>query len=293
MRITGIVGYLLTPCDGQGRVDHGLLARHVEHLISEGVHGVAPLGSVGCLPYLTDDERDAVVRSTVAAVAGRVPVLAGVSSLSTAQTIRHARYAEQAGASAIQVLPSTYWSLTEEEIFTYYRRVAEAVSIPVMIYNNPFTTGLDMPVPFLSRLTQIPNVTLIKEASPNPQKFAQLRRVCPEHVQIYVGLNRMALQGLCEGAAGWCTAAPNLCASHVLNLYRCALAGDAVQATQWFERQSELLNFLMDHGLPRTVAAGLDMRGIPCGHLRAPLAPLEPGLREVLNRILKKMEIVQ
>lgn len=293
MNMNGIIGYLLTPCDGQGQVDHALLAHHVERLVAAGVHGVAPLGSVGCLPYLTDDECDAVIRTTVGASAGRVPVLAGVSGLSSAQTVRRARYAEQAGATAVQVLPSTYWRLTEDELFAYYRQVAEAVSIPVMAYNNPFTTGLDMSVAFLRRLTTLPNITLIKEASPDATKIARLREACPAHVGIYVGLNRMAQHGFRDGAVGWCTAAPNVCASFTLNLYRCAAAGDAAGAAQWFERQRDLLNFLMDHGLPRTVAAGMALSGVPSGFLRAPLSPLPPAQCDALRDILKTMDIIQ
>lgn len=292
MQMNGIIGYLLTPCDAQDQVDHALLTQHIERLIDSGVHGLAPLGSVGCQPYLTEDECNAVIRTTVAVSAGRVPVLAGVSSLSTAQTVRRARYAEQAGAQAVQVLPSTYWRLTEDELFDYYREVAESVRIPVMAYNNPFTTGLDMSVEFLCRLTSLPNISLIKEASPDETKIARLRQACPEHVGIFIGLNRMAQQGFRDGAAGWCTASPNVCASFTLKLYRCAMAGDTQGVSEWFERQSELLNFLMDHGLPRTVAAGLDLCGVPSGHLRAPLLPLAPALRHTLEAILSKMEII-
>lgn len=292
MQMNGIVGYLLTPCDVSGQVDHPLLAQHVERLVNLGVHGLCPLGSVGCLPYLGDDERQAVIRTTVTAAAGRVPVLAGVSSLSTAQTVRHARFAQEAGATAIQVLPSTYWTLTEAEIYAYYRQVAEAVSIPVMVYNNPFTTGLDLPVPFLRKLTELPNVSLIKEASPDETKIARLRDACPDHVGIFVGLNRMAKKGFQDGAVGWCTAAPNVCASFILNFHRCMASGDLAGAERWFARQSALLNFLMDHGLPRTITAGLELCGVSPGHLRAPLSPLTPALNEAMRDILETMEII-
>ena len=116
MHLKGIIGYLLTPCDEQGRVDHALLETHVERLIGEGVHALAPLGSVGCLPYLDDGEREAVIDTVIGAVGKRLPVLAGVSSLSTSSTVRHARYAERAGVAALQLLPSAYWKLTQEEI---------------------------------------------------------------------------------------------------------------------------------------------------------------------------------
>lgn len=292
MQMNGIVGYLLTPCDASGQVDHLLLTHHVERLVGLGVHGLCPLGSVGCLPYLSDEEREAVIRTVVAAAAGRVPVLAGVSSLSTAQTVRHARFAQAAGATAIQVLPSTYWKLTESEIFEYYRQVAEAVSIPLMIYNNPFTTGLDLSVSFLSKLAQLPNVSLIKEASPDESKIARLRDACPDHVGIFVGLNSMAKQAFRDGATGWCTAAPNVCAPFILNFHRCVVSGDWAGAEHWFAKQAELLNFLMDHGLPRTVSAGLELSGVPAGRLRAPLSALSPAQIEAMKAILETMEII-
>lgn len=293
MKLSGIIGYLLTPFNEDNTVDGELLALHVERLIDAGVHGIAPLGSVGCLPYLSDEERDTVINRTVQACAGRVPILAGVSSLSTEATVRHARAAEAAGVSAIQVLPSTYWKLTEEEIFAYYRAVAEAVSIPIMAYNNPFTTGIDLPVDFLRRLTSLPNISLVKEASPDPTKISKLRDACDDHVQIFVGLNSMAHQGFQDGATGWCTAAPNVCAPWILNFYRCVIENNNGEAERWFNEARTLLEFLMDYGLPRTVAAGLDLCGVNSGWLRPPLMPLHPDQREKLEMILKTMEIIK
>lgn len=292
MHLKGIIGYLLTPCDDSGRIDHALLARHAERLMDEGVHALAPLGSVGCLPYLADDEREEVIRTVVGTAGGKVPVLAGVSSLSTAGTVRHARYAERAGASAIQVLPSTYWKLSEDEIYAYYREVCEAVSIPVMVYNNPFTTGIDLPVQFLAKLAELPNVAMIKESSPDTTKIGRLRDACPDKTAIYIGLNCMALRGFTDGASGWCTASPNVSARFALNLYRCAIAGDQQGADEWFAKQIDLLNFLMDHGLPRTVSAGMRLQGVPCGRLRSPLSSLGADHEQALFEILKKMEIV-
>ncbi len=293
MKLRGIIGYLLTPLAEDNSVDGELLALHVERLIDAGVHGIAPLGSVGCLPYLSDEERHTVIARTVEACAGRVPVLAGVSSLGTEATVRYARAAEAAGVSAIQVLPSTYWKLTEEEIFTYFRSVAEAVSIPVMAYNNPFTTGIDLTVDFLHRLTSLPNISLIKEASPDPTKIAKLRNACADHVQIFVGLNSMAQQGFRDGAVGWCTAAPNICAPWILNFYHSIIENNDAEAARWFNQVRNLLGFLMDFGLPRTVAAGLELSGVSSGKLRPPLMPLHPDHRKKLESILKTMEIVK
>ncbi len=291
MQLNGIIGYLLSPCDTQGEIDHRLLAQHIEYLVQAGVHGLAPLGSVGCLPYLNDDERVAVLDTTVAVSAGRVPVLAGVSSMSTAQTLRHARLAEAAGVDAIQVLPSTYWKLTEDETFAYYRQVSDAVSLPIMVYNNPFVTGLDMSVALLQRLTALPNIRLIKEASPEPGKIARLCEACGPDVKVFAGVSSMALQGLRDGAAGWATAAPNVCAPAILDFYRRLRTGDLDGAAAQFERQTPLLDYLLAHGLPRTISAAMTLLGRDPGHLRAPLAPLEAGRRQILHTLLKTLEM--
>lgn len=293
MKITGIVGYLLSPCKANGEIDNALLAAHVNQMIDAGVHGVAPLGSVGCLPYLSDAERDEVVSTTVQAAAGRVPVLVGISSLSTAHTIRHARFAEAQGAAALQLLPSTYWQLTENELLRYFQTVAESVSIPIMAYNNPFTTGWDMPVPLLQKITSIPNITMVKEASPNPEKIPALRKACGDRVDIFVGVSKMAQSGFAAGAKGWCTAAPNVCAAQVLNFYRCVVAGDWEGAALWLRRQEPLLNQLLEYGLPRAVSAGLEIRGMDAGHLRAPLLPLTAQQRAALQKTIVEMETTQ
>lgn len=133
---------------------------------------------------------------------------------------------------------------------------------------------------------------MIKESSPDPTKIARLRAACSDKTAVYIGLNCMARTGFAEGAAGWCTASANVSASYALNLYRCATAEDNRGADEWFGRQVDLLNFLMDHGLPRTVAAGLQLRGFDSGYLRAPLAPLNAAAEQRLYEILKKMEIV-
>ena len=194
-------------------------------MIGAGVHALAPLGSTGCLPYLDDAEREAVVETVVGAAAGRLPVLAGVSSLGTASTVRHARHAERAGAAAVQVLPSTYWKLTEAEIHDYYRGLrrdlapGDGLQQPVHHRHGPARA-----VPGeAGRAAQRHHD---QESSPDEGKIARLRQACPDKTAVYIGLNRMARGGFAAGAAGWCTASANVAAAHAVNLYRCAMAGD-------------------------------------------------------------------
>ncbi|GGN11719.1 dihydrodipicolinate synthase family protein [Dyadobacter beijingensis] len=284
--LKGIIAYPITPFDAEEKVDIALFKKLTDRLVASGSHGIAPLGSTGVLPYLNDDEKEAVIEAAIDVVAGRVPVVAGVSNLTTERTIHHARFAEKAGAAAVMIIPMSYWKLTDDEIFTHYHKVAEAISIPMMAYNNPATGGIDMSPALLKRLLEIPNVTMIKESTGDVQRMHYLRRVLGEEVAFFNGSNPLALAALSAGAAGWCTAAPNLIPEFNHSLYNAVLANDLAGARDAFDRQSELLTFITANGLPRTIAAGLEILGVEGGHLRSPLAPLGKADFERLRGLL-------
>ncbi len=287
--LKGIIAYPITPFDEDEKVDISLFKKLTDRLVTSGSHAVAPLGSTGVLPYLNDDEKEAVVEATIEIVAGRVPVVAGVSNLTTERTIYHARFAENAGAAAVMIIPMSYWKLTDDEIFEHYRKVAEAISIPIMAYNNPATGGIDMSPALLKRLLEIPNVTMIKESTGDVQRMHYLRRVLGEEVVFFNGSNPLALAAFTAGAAGWCTAAPNLIPALNHELYHAILANDLATARQVFDRQSEVLAFITANGLPRTIAAGLQMQGVESGLLRSPLAPLGATDLERLRGLLERI----
>ncbi|SEJ57486.1 4-hydroxy-tetrahydrodipicolinate synthase [Dyadobacter sp. SG02] len=272
--LKGIIAYPITPFDTEEKVDIDLFKTLTDRLVISGSHAIAPLGSTGVLPYLNDAEKEAVVEATIEVVAGRIPVVAGVSNLTTERTIYHARFAESTGAAAVMIIPMSYWKLTEDEVFTHYRKVAEAISIPIMAYNNPATGGIDMSPALLKRLLEIPNVTMIKESTGDVQRMHYLRRVLGDEVAFFNGSNPLALAAFAAGAVGWCTAAPNLIPELNLALYNAILANDLTGARGLYDRQSELLTFITANGLPRTIAAGLQIQGIESGLLRSPLAPL-------------------
>src|SRR5262249_24585824 len=147
-------------------IDTARLAALVDRLVSAGVHAIAPLGSTGELAYLEEPEFDAVVDTTMATVDGRLPVVVGVSDVTTAKTIRRARYAGKDGADAVMILPVSYWKLSEREIVQHYCSIGEAIGIPIMAYNNPATSGVDMrPELLVGMFETIENVTMVKEST--------------------------------------------------------------------------------------------------------------------------------
>jgi 4-hydroxy-tetrahydrodipicolinate synthase len=287
--LKGIIAYPITPFSAEGMVDINKYKTLLERMLKAGVHAVAPLGSAGVLPYLSDPEREAIVMATMEQVAGRVPVMIGVSGLTTERVVYHARFAEKQGAAAVMVIPMSYWKLTETEIFAHFDKVASAISVPIMAYNNPATGGLDMSPEFLAKLLKIPNVTMIKESTGDVSRLHRLVQAAGEDVAFYNGSNPLALDAFVAGATGWCTAAPNLIPQLNLDLYAAITKGNLTAALAVFRKQLSVLQFIVAGGLPRTVAAGLEILGIDAGYLRAPLAKLSEADTEQLRKILRAL----
>lgn len=286
----GIISYPITPFDSNEKVDIELFKTLVERLVTAGSHGIAPLGSTGVLPYLTDAEKEAITEATLQQVGGRVPVLVGVSNLTTERTVYHSQFAEKAGATAVMIIPMSYWKLTDDEIVKHYDTVASKISIPIMAYNNPATGGIDMSPALLKRLLEIPNVTMIKESTGDIQRMHYLKRALGEDVAFFNGSNPLALAAFAAGATGWCTAASNLIPELNIGLYEAIQANDLVTAQKLFLKQIDLLRFIVATGLPRSIQAGLQLMGQQGGHLRLPLQPLTSAEFAQLDSILQRFK---
>lgn len=291
-KLHGIVAYPITPFTSSGRVDEALLNRIVDDMVKAGVHAIAPLGSTGVLPYLADEEREQVAELVIKRVAGRVPTLVGVSSLTTERTVHHAKYAEKLGASAVMILPMSYWKLSEAEVITHFDTVAKAISTPIAIYNNPGTGGLDLSPETIARLLKIPNVTMVKESTGDMNRMYRLVQLCGNDVAFYNGSNPLALAAFVAGARGWCTGASHIIPKLNLELYDAIQKGDLAAARQSFYRQLPFLQFIVAHGMPRAISAALELRGIAVGPLRAPLQALPPERTAELRQILVELDVI-
>ncbi len=285
----GIIAYPITPFHENETINIPLFKTMVEKLVVSGSHGIASLGSAGVMPYLSDEEKEAITEATIQQVNGRIPTLIGVSNLTTERTVYHAQFAEKAGADAVMIIPMSYWKLTDDEIAAHYDAVAGKISIPIMAYNNPATGGVDMSPALLKRLLEIPNVTMIKESTGDIQRMHYLRKELGEDVAFYNGSNPLALAAFAAGATGWCTAAPNLIPELNLDLYKAIQENQLHKAQDIFYKQVELLKFIVAKGLPRAVKAGLDILGEESGYLRSPLKPLTESETEELKKIINEI----
>ncbi|MDH6195808.1 4-hydroxy-tetrahydrodipicolinate synthase [Mycobacterium frederiksbergense] len=285
--IHGILAYPVTPFTADNKVDFDKLEALVEQLVVTGAHVIVPLGSAGESAYLTEAEFDGVIDTTINVVNGRVPVVIGASDLTTANTVRRAQYAQKAGAAAVMILPISYWKLSEREIVQHYTTVGAAIDIPILVYNNPGTSGIDMSPELLVRMfEQIDNVTMVKESTGDLSRMLRIAELSDRQLPFYIGNNPLALKAFKAGATGWCTAAPNLLPQPCLDLYDAIRAGDHARAEAIYEDLRPLLEFIVAGGLPTTVKGGLDLLGQGVGDPRPPLLPLDDSGRDELRKLL-------
>jgi len=291
-KILGIVSYPITAFDERsGAVDIETSRRVVERLVLSGSHAIAPLGSTGESAYLSDEEWDAVAEASIAQVAKRLPVIVGISDLTTRNAVRKAKFAEAAGADAVMVLPVSYWKLGEAEIFRHYQSIADAIGLPVMLYNNPATSGVDMQPELIVRIVRdIANVTMVKESTGDIQRMHRIRQLSNGEIPFFNGSNPLALEAFAAGAVGWCTAAPNIIPAWPVALYDACLSGDMEAARTIFYGQLEVLQFILKGGLPTTVKAGLRLRGFEAGVPRLPLQGLDEASVAQLQRLLRELD---
>ncbi len=289
--VKGIVGYLITPYTKDGnQVDEAMIEILVDLLIKKGVHAIAPLGSTGESAYLSLDEWAQVAEVTIKKTAGRVPTVIGVSALTTDTTIQMAQKAEELGADAVMVLPLSYWKLSENEIFDHYSRISDSISIPIMAYNNPATAGVDMmPKLLVKMFNEIKNVCMVKESSGDIQRMHEIYKLSNGNLPFFNGCNPIALEAFAAGAAGWCTAAPNLIPDETLQLWNAVQKGDLNEARKVFYKQLPILEFILKGGLPSTIKAALKIQGFEVGDPRLPLMPLANEGQQELKQLIDKL----
>ena len=286
--IHGIIGYTITPFSADGEhLDLDALGQSIDRLVDSGVHAIAPLGSTGEGAYLSDLEWDRVCEFSIQHVAKRVPTVVSVSDLTTAKAVRRARFAQAQGADVVMVLPASYWRLSEAEILAHYQAIGNSIQVPIMLYNNPATSGTDMSPELILRIfNAVENVTMVKESTGDIQRMHRLHVLGEGQVPFYNGCNPLALEAFAAGAKGWCTAAPNLIAPLNLELYAAILANDLERARALFYRQLPLLDFILKGGLPATIKAGLRNTGLEVGNPRLPVSPLDDGACKQLERLI-------
>ena len=286
----GVYVFPPTPMRGDGEVDLPRYREHIDWLLDRGIHGLVACGSTGEFAYLTSEERHELASVTVEHASGRAPVLVMGSALSTREGLAHAGHAANIGADGVLVNPQSYFRLSAQQILGLYEALAATAGIPLVLYNAPATTGIDMAPEFVARLALIPGVAGIKESSGNVNRVSQIRRLAPDPFSIFCGHEALALPTLLLGGDGWFSGLANLAPQLCVALYEHAARGDLAEALVLHRRLEPLGNFLQNRQLAAAVKTGLALRDMAMGPPRLPLTPLSEPETDQLRLLMRTLD---
>ena len=289
--LTGAMTALVTPFRG-GEVDTRALEALVEAQIAGGINALVPCGSTGEAATLTHEEHLAVVRAVVRAARGRVPVIAGTGSNSTAEAIRLTRGAEEAGADAALLISPYYNRPTQDGIYRHYAAVADASGLPLILYNIPGRTGSNITPDTIARLARLPNIAGVKEASGNLAQVLEIIDESGADFGIYSGDDILTLPIMAAGGHGVIAVGANLMPRAYVELTDALLAGDLERARMQNHRLLPLMMALTLEVNPIPVKTALAMMGQCADEFRLPLTPMSPGARVRLEDVLREYELV-
>jgi len=286
MRFPGIIPAVTTPFDADGAVDTAGLARNVRFVLDAGVHGIVGTGTMGEAGSLDAAERRLVLETVAEAVDGAVPVVAGVSAGTAAAAVAHARDAAAAGAGAIMCLPPLGYRADLAELIAFYGAVAEGADLPVMLYNNPEASGVDLRAEQIVAIAdEVEAIVAVKECSGDVRRIPALLAAAPQ-LEILVGGDDWALEGFAAGATGWVTGVADVAPRECVALYEHVTAGELEPAREIYQRLLPLARFDMTPKLVQYFKAAQDEAGLAGGPCRAPRLPLTAGEREELQTAL-------
>lgn len=286
----GVYANLPTPFDDSGdALDIPRLNDLVDFLVERGIHGIGCLLSSGEYPYLSLDERRTFVRGVIGRTAHRIPVIVGVSALTTRDTVALAQDAEAAGADAVMVMPLQYWPLRQEEVIQHFKAVAAATSLPLGIYDNPRLGAAKFTIDMYRTLMEEANVKLSKDSSTILMRVAEVREACAGRVSILHGNHMEMLPAYLLGASGVCNAIASVMPDICLELYELGVVQRQWEsARKRFAEVLPVFRFFQEHSLARCVKEASEMVGRPLGGQRKPLTGLSEPERQALAQLLTR-----
>jgi 4-hydroxy-tetrahydrodipicolinate synthase len=293
VQLRGVLTALATPFAADGSVDEAVMRALVDRSIEGGVHGVVACGSTGEFSTLTGDERRLVVETVVDQVARRVPVIAQTGATSTAEAIRLSRHAQSVGADVIMAVTPYYEPLSLDETLTYLRAVASSVDIPVMLYNLPVATGVDLDPDTVGALArEVENIRYIKNTTVDMAQSAQLIHNHGDVISTFVGWDSLLLSALAEGAAGVMAGTANVVPAELVAVYDAVSAGDLEGARRAWAQIYPLIDAIMNQPFIAAVKAGMAAVGFPVGAPRAPVAELDPAAAARIAQLAKAVDAI-
>lgn len=278
----GVFPYLVSPVDASGGVKSEVLAKLCNDLVEAGVHGLTPLGSTGEFAYLNGPQRRRIVEVVVQAANKRVPVVAGVASTTIADAVAQAKDYERLGASGILAILEAYFPVADEGVYAYFRAIAEATSLPVVLYTNPNFQRSDLSLPVIEKLSHVPNIGYLKDASFNTGRLLSILNQVEGRMKVFAASSHIPACVMLIGGVGWMAGPACVAPRQSVELYELCRRGDWNAA---MERQRPLwaLNqAFAKYNLAACIKGALELQGYAVGAPLPPQAPLSPvGIEEV------------
>jgi len=290
--LKGAFTVMITPFTRDDKLDEDGLRTNVEWYIQQGIHGVDCTGSTGEFIALTEEERKKVVEITIKQANQRVPVLVGTCGCSTKDTIKWSKHAEDAGADGVMIVHPYYHLPDEKELYEHYKKIAQAVKIPIMIYNNPFTTGVDASPEFLVKLAkEFANIAYVKESSGQIQRTQEIIRQAGDDLTVFIGDDTLAFEAFLLGAKGWIAGSANMIPKKCAQLFELVEKGSIAEARELWYKIIPVMNMVEGWGkYVQTSKKALDLFGKAGGpSLRGPKLDITKEQEAELKKTLSDL----
>ena len=287
----GMASALITPMTKEG-VDYETLGRFIDFQIENGIHALVAVGTTGENATLEPEDQKEVIRFTVERAAGRVPVIAGTGTNNTEHVLQNTRNACEVGADAVLVVTPYYNKATQNGLIAHFTAVADASTVPVILYNVPGRTGCNLLPKTVAKLAEHPNIVAIKEATGNMSQMVELMALCGDKLDIYSGEDALTVPFLSMGAAGTISVLSNVAPKLSVEMVEKAFAGDYAGAAELQCKLLPLINALFSEVNPIPVKAAASAMGFGENYLRLPLTPMESDHEAVLLAEMRKLGIL-
>ena len=286
----GVFPYLVSPIDPAGRIKTDVLGKLCDDLITAGVHGLTPLGSTGEFAYLNNEQRTTVVQTTIKAAQRRVPVIAGVAATATADALTQAQNYQQLGADGILAILESYFPLKDAQVEAYFRAIADAVDIPVVLYTNPQFQRSDLSLETIARLSTHPRIRYIKDASTNTGRLLSIMNRCPD-MKVFSASAHIPAAVMLIGGVGWMAGPACIVPRQSVRLYDLCRAGRWDEAMALQRKLWDINEAFARFNLAACIKAGLQLQGYDVGEPVPPQPALGPDARKIVEKTLSELDV--
>lgn len=286
----GTYTVMITPFDESGAVNADALAGFTEWQIREGIDGLVPLGSTGEFLSMSIDEKTLVAETVIRVANGRVPVLIGTGAEDTREVVRASREAQQLGADGVMIIPPFYSTPTDDELYHHYKTVADAISIPIMLYNNPATANVDLKPPLVARLSQIEGCRYIKESTLEVTRIRDIMRLCGDRMTVFGGI--LGFESFAEGAQGWVAVPSNVAPSAFARLFRLVADEEKLsEARALYLHWLPIIEAVFGQAYVGGTKSLLNHMGFPAGAPRPPRLPITVAEDARMKALIERFDL--